>query len=533
MNNRHDKILFWGCFVALITTSYAFISRLILCGGQFITDFGLDKVKAGELGGAGIWPFGVSIILFSLVIDRIGYKVAMIFSFICYLIYSAMAFAAYGTIHGVTGAALADAQQHGYKLLYWGSVILALGNGTVEAYINPMVATLFNRDKTKWLNTLHAGWPGGLVIGGLCTIGLSGNPDWRLTLALILVPAVAFFIILIGLKFPKSEREQAGVSYREMLKELGMFGALVGFGLVFWQLGQPVAIGWPPMVTLLLTAAVVVAFGVVTKSIGRPFLIFLIIIMMPLATTELGTDGWISSLMEEPMKAAGHNSAWVLVYTSAVMMILRFCAGPIIHKLSPLGLLASCSTLAILGLTALSRTAGVGIAAIFAAATLYACGKSFFWPTMLGLTSEQCPKGGALTLNSMGGIGMLAVGILGFPFIGYLQESTATRELAAKNPAIYQSVTTQKAWVLSPLLGEYKAIDPEKRAAVQTPDGKEALTAAETASQFAALAKMAMFPAFMLCCYLILLFYFKSRGGYKAIHIESSAPAPPAETAPV
>src|SRR6516225_10144299 len=90
MNNRHDKVLFWGCFIALITTSYAFISRMLLCGGQFITDFGLDKVKAGELAGAGIWPFGVSIILFSLFIDRIGYKVAMVFSFLCYLAYSVL-----------------------------------------------------------------------------------------------------------------------------------------------------------------------------------------------------------------------------------------------------------------------------------------------------------------------------------------------------------------------------------------------------------------------------------------------------------
>ena len=93
MNNRHDKILFWGCFIALITTSYAFISRMILCGGQFVTDFGLDKVVVGELQGAGIWPFGVSIIMFSLFIDRIGYKVAMVFSFVSYLIYTAMAFA--------------------------------------------------------------------------------------------------------------------------------------------------------------------------------------------------------------------------------------------------------------------------------------------------------------------------------------------------------------------------------------------------------------------------------------------------------
>ena len=86
MNNRLDKILFWGCFIALITTSYSFISRIILCTSpQFATDFGLDKVMVGGLVGAGIWSFGVSIIIFSLFIDRIGYKVAMIFSFASYL----------------------------------------------------------------------------------------------------------------------------------------------------------------------------------------------------------------------------------------------------------------------------------------------------------------------------------------------------------------------------------------------------------------------------------------------------------------
>src|ERR1043166_9428858 len=525
MSNRHDKILFWGCFIALITTAYAFISRMILCGGQFINDFGLDKVKAGELAGAGIWPFGVSIIVFSLVIDRSGYKVAMLFSFVCYVVYTGMAIAAYSTIHGVTGDALAAAQTKGFNLLYWGSIILGLGNGTVEAYINPVVATLFSKDKVKWLNILHAGWPGGLVFGGLCTIALAGNPDWRLTLGLILVPAIVFLLVLIGSTFPKSEREQAGVSYVAMLGELGMFGALIGFGLVFAQLGE--VFGWPSAVAWVLTGVVVAVFGVVTKSIGRPFLIFLIIIMMPLAITEIGTDGWISTLMAEPMQASGGNPGWVLVYTSAIMMVLRFCAGPIVHKLSPLGLLATCATLAIAGLTLLSKTAGAGGAAIFAAATLYAFGKTFFWPTMLGLTSEQCPKGGALTLNTMGGIGMLAVGILGFPFIGYLQETTATHKLATENQALAQTVTVEKQY----LLGAYKAIDPAKAAAVTDESGKTALKSANTAGQFSALGKMAMFPGFMLCCYLVLLFYFKSKGGYKAVHIESVAPVP-ANTSP-
>ncbi len=533
MNNRHDKILFWGCFIALITTSYAFISRMILCGGQFITDFGLDKVAVGELQGAGIWPFGVSIILFSLFIDRIGYKVAMIFSFFCYLAYTGLAIAAYGAIQGVSGDALLAAQKNGYHLLYWGSIILGLGNGTVEAYINPVVATMFNKDKVKWLNTLHAGWPGGLVLGGLCTIALAGNADWRITLGLILVPAVISFIMLIGVAFPKNEREQAGVGYVEMLKELGAFGALVGFGLVFAQLGQPDVFGsklaeilgdpkFVPWFMAGCTLVVVAGFAVITKSFGRPFLAFLIIIMMPLATTELGTDSWITSLMQAPMQAAGHNPAWVLVYTSAIMMVLRFSAGPLIHKLSPLGLLVTCTSLAIAGLLALSQTSNAGMAAIFAAATLYAVGKTFFWPTMLGMTSEQCPRGGALTLNAMGGIGMLAVGILGAPFIGFLQESTATKHLETTSPAIYQSVTVEKKY----LLGSYKAIDPAKAAAVEDAAGKEALKSANTAGQFSALAKIAMFPGFMLACYIALLLYFKSKGGYRPVELAGGGQPP-------
>src|SRR5208282_5199734 len=214
------------------------------------------------------------------------------------------------------------------------------------------------------------------------------------------------------------------------------------------------------------------------------------------------------------------NPAWVLVYTSAIMVVLRFSAGPLIHKLSPLGLLSACSAIAAIGLAALSRTSGAGMAAIFAAATLYGVGKTFFWPTILGLTSEQCPRGGALTLNAMGGIGMLAVGILGAPFIGYLQETSATRQLEATNPALYQKVTVKKTY----LLGRYWAIDPVKSAAVTDEPAQAAIKTATTSGQFSALGKMALFPTFMLTCYIALMVYFKSRGGYKPVQI-GDAPA--------
>jgi MFS family permease len=436
-----------------------------------------------------------------------------------------MAFTAYGAVQGVSGDALVAAQARGYNLLYWGSVILGFGNGTVEAFINPVVATLFSKDKTKWLNILHAGWPGGLVIGGLCTIymaDIAAKGDWRIVLGLVLVPAVVYVMMLIAAKFPINEREQAGVSYVQMLSEFGVFGAFVAFALIFAQLEQvpelSALFSWSVYAKWIYTVVIAVIFGMITKSFGRGLLAFMIIIMGPLATTEIGTDGWISSLMEEPMRQAGANAGWVLVYTSAIMMVLRFFAGPIVHKLSPIPLLILSSLLAIAGLTALSKTGNSGLMVIFAAATLYGIGKTFFWPTMLGITAEQSPRGGALTLNAMSGIGMLAVGILGFPFIGSLQEDTTTKMLAASNPALVQQITVEKKFVLGP----YKAVDPNKAAAIASEADKKVVAEATKAGQFTALGRMAMFPAFMLVCYIGMFLFFKSRGGYKPVDISAT-----------
>ncbi|MEI6539671.1 MAG: MFS transporter [Planctomycetota bacterium] len=508
-----QKLVFWGCFIALVTTSFAFVSRITLCSVRFGTEFNLDSVKIGELIGAGIWPFAISIILFSLVIDRIGYKVAMLFSFVSFAVYLTLACMAYAKVQGLEGAALVEGQKAGYDLMYLASIVLALGNGTVEAFINPVVATMFNKEKTKWLNILHAGWPGGLVFCGLATIALEDKlitGDWRIVVGMVAIPAVIYLLLLIGAKFPKSEQEAAGVSYREMLGEFGAFGALVGFGLILMQLSE--TFGWHEYIAPVLAVVLTLAFGAYTRSFGRPIMAFLIIIMMPLATTEIGTDSWISGLMEEPMKAAGRNAVWVLVYTSAIMMVLRFFAGPIVHSLSPIGLLMMSSVLAIAGLFALSKCGDAGLGMIFAAATLYGFGKTFFWPTMLGVTAEQCPKGGALTLNAISGIGMIAVGVLGTPFIGYVQAQTASTYLTEKSAAVADVVIADKVFMGI----DYKAIDPDKEKTVTDEAGLAALKNAKKSGSFEALGRMVMFPSFMLTCYIILFLYFKSKGGYKA-----------------
>jgi hypothetical protein len=195
------------------------------------------------------------------------------------------------------------------------------------------------------------------------------------------------------------------------------------------------------------------------------------------------------------------------------MMVLRFFAGPIVGKLGPLGLLATSAVLAIAGLYFLSDAEG--IAMIFVFATLYGFGKTFFWPTTLGVVSEQCPKGGALTLNAIAGIGMLAVGILGGPVIGKMTEDSIKASVEeATSEETYVSISNESTY----FLGDYTAVDTEKVDALPEDEAKKIKGSIQSGKQ-GSLASVAIFPVFMLACYLLLIFYFNRKGGYKPVEI--------------
>src|SRR6202030_2884941 len=110
-----------------------------------------------------------------------------------------------------------------FQCLYWGSFTFALANGTCEAVINPLTATLFPKAKTHWLNILHAGWPGGLILGALISLGFNflsehiGPIRWEFQMAVFLVPTLMYGGLMIGCTFPRSEASESGVSLGTML----------------------------------------------------------------------------------------------------------------------------------------------------------------------------------------------------------------------------------------------------------------------------------------------------------------------------
>jgi MFS family permease len=507
--------LFAGCFAAMFATSFAFIVRALV-----ITDWGnafkLTEAQKGAIfPGAALFPFAISIVLFALFIDRIGYGRIMAFAFVGHIV---------GTIVTIS-AAWASSTNTAYQLLYFGTLITSLANGAVEAVANPVTATPYPKNKTHHLNILHAGWPGGLVVAGIVGILMGNHLGWEWKIGLVLIPTVIYGLMLFGQRFPVQERVAAGISYRDMMREFGAAGAFIlawfltmaflTVAGVFLSDSALASQGWerlnsylPPIVAIVCAIAFFGAF----RAIGRPMFIFLLGIMILSATTELGTNGWITDLLTP---AFGRNAGWILVYTSALMFFLRFFAGPIVHKLNPLGLLCTCSAIACIGLLAIGN-AGSHALPIFLAATLFGIGTAFFWPTTLGLVAEQFPKGGAMTLNAIGGMGMIAVGVLGGAVLGALMDQRVDTNLAQQVPAIHAIVAGEQ---VQNYTMKYQNLN--KQAVASLPKAEQTqVTAIEARTKQQTLNIVAILPGIMFLCYLALVIYFVSKGGYRAQQLE-------------
>jgi MFS family permease len=212
------------------------------------------------------------------------------------------------------------------------------------------------------------------------------------------------------------------------------------------------------------------------------------------------------------------------MWTSAIMFGLRFTADFIEKRLgiSPVGILLGCAVLACIGLLLASRMTTIGVA--FLALSIYAVGKTFFWPTMLAVASDQFPRTGAIAISIMGGIGMMSAGLIGTPGLGYAKDRFATEALGQANPAAlaeYRAASPSTFLFFS----EAAALDGTKLASVQklppaerTPE-QQAVVDASIAGDRRTLTADALIPALLAVIYLLLLLYFKATGGYKAVHI--------------
>lgn len=539
--------LLWAGFMAILAAGVGFSIRAGILG-QWAEQYGFTQTELGAITGGGLTGFGIIILLSSLIADRIGFGPLMFAAFVMHLVSAALTLA--------TGAAYeAGGKPLAFQCLFWGMFLFAIGNGIAEAVVNPLVATLFPNKKAHYLNILHAGWPGGLILGGLASYFMTGGAGakpvpWQFQISLFLAPVVLYGLMMLGQRFPKSEASSSGVSYRDMLGELGLVGAAVICGLL--ALFFKSDLGLSPLVAGGIAAALLAAFGAATGfRFGHLLLASLLFIQGLVGYVELGTDSWISKITGTIMNSPA-NGLLLFVYTSGLMFILRFFAGPIVERISPLGLLAVSALFGAAGLTMLGNAEGALMCVV--AATVYGIGKTFLWPTMLAVVSEQFPKGGAITIGAAGGVGMLAAGLLGGPGIGFLQDQNASAKLRESNVAVYDRYKAPKEneflWMKTVGLDgskvgvledggkeaqralELMEKDNAKPEAVTAqkklvdwwtssagPSAAEDKPLVEQAGLFGgrqALKLTAFVPATMFVCYALLLAWFATQGGYKA-----------------
>lgn len=459
--------IFWASFLTLIAAGIGFAVRGAVLA-EWSSIFGFTQTELGTITGGGLVGMAFTIIGFSLFADRIGYKAILLGAFILHVSSALVTLAATPVYH-------AAGKNATYWCLYVGMFMFSLANGMCESAINPLVATLYPKQKTHYLNILHAGWPGGLILGGLLAFFFVGDRcvitplRWEWSMLFFLVPTLWYGIIVIKEHFPISEARAAGVKFGEMVAEF-----------------------------------------------AAPVLLFLLCLHALVGYVELGTDSWITNIMGGYIR----NSVLLLVYTSGLMFVLRFFAGPIVERINPLGLLFVSAVLACIGLYSMgSMLLAASSLGILVAATIYGLGKTFFWPTMLGVVGERFPKGGALVMGAMGGIGMASAGLLGGPGIGYTQDVNATAKLRELNTAVYEQVKAEKPnhFLFFPAV---TGIDGKKVA--ELPKDGPAAQVVKQASDYGgarALKITAAIPATMAVGYLILLLYFRAIGGYKLVEI--------------
>jgi len=356
MNRR---ALFAVSSISLVTTSMSFALRGDVANAMSAA-FHITNEQLGLIFSPAFWAFAVGIVTSGVLVDMVGMKRLHVLSGVGYI--AAVLMVVLGPRPSGPVVSLFD--NAGTIILYVAFLIMGLSQGLVEGVINPLTVTVYPEEKTRRLIMLHAWWPGGQIIGGLAAVLMAKvlHATWQVELSLIMIPAAIYVALALAQRYPPTERVQSNVTTGEMWRE----------------------------------------------AIRPMFLLFCVCNGLGSAA-ELGPDQWFPKVMGDLIPQL--QGVLFLVYTAGLMFLLRTFASGLSQK-NPIVTTIVCAAITCGGLYWLgSLRPGDSPAIAFTAATVFGVGKTFFVPTMLGLASEQLPRGGALLMSIMGGCGMLATAV--------------------------------------------------------------------------------------------------------------------------
>lgn len=351
--------LFSGICLTLVPSGacFAVISNVML---QLKEQFILTNYQVGMIAGAAIWGMAISLLMLGPMLEAYGLKNGFRFGFTAHL---------FGLTLMISAVAMSGSSA-AFWLLMGGAATLSVGNGMMVTAGDPLVVALYPESKTTRLNLYHAFFPIGIMFGGLSSFALSnwGGPlsYWPFQLSIIYIPVLLYGSLVLPRRFPKTENAQAGLPVREMFR----------------------------------------------YTFTHPLFVLMLLLMAIGTCMELGSMRWVPSVLQ----AAGIHGILVLVWVSGLMMTLRLLAGHFVKRFAPNGMLVLAGACLGGGLFLMSLAQGLWSA--LAAATVFAFGPAFFFPTMVGSVNERMPKTGSLGIVLTAGIGLGSAGAVGVPVMG-------------------------------------------------------------------------------------------------------------------
>ncbi len=307
----------------------------------------------------------------------LGFPIAMMFGGLIYnyvgartLMYLAFACHLLGLVLTITAG--------GFWTLLLSSFFIGFANGSVEAACNPLIADIYHTRKTAMLNKFHVWFPGGIVIGSLVSALMTKlGLGWQMQIAIMIIPTLIYGFMIFGQPFPTMANSETSTATN-------------------------------------------------IRALFSPLFLFMMVCMTMTAISEFGAQQWVGRIFE----SSDVHPMMILALTAGLMALGRFFAGPLVHAFNPAGVLVISAIVTTIGLLLLSQASGF---MIYVSAAVFALGVTYFWPTMIGFTSEYTAKTGALGMSLMGGAGMFSVSMWNPVIGGWLD--------AAKKEAIESGVT--------------------------------------------------------------------------------------------
>jgi len=260
-----------------------------------------------------------------------------------------------------------------YEMLLAAGCLIGLGAGMLEIVLSPIVCALRPDRRSSAMNWLHSFYCTGAVCMILFSIfALQLKVSWRAVCFIMMACPVAVLAGFVGVKVPPLVHESR----------------------------QRESVG-----TLL----------------GRPFFLMALVGILLVGAAEHGMVQWLPTFAENSLHYGKTAGRLALAGFMLAMAAGRVMTGAVGHRIRPIRLMLICC-IALAGLlvaACFSPYVSAAMAACVAAGLMVSC----LWPTMLGVTADRFPGGGATMFAMLAAAGNVGCSIMPW-VIGVVAEQT-------------------------------------------------------------------------------------------------------------